>query len=103
MVSVPDLGTPELQGNGRTHSWLLPRNPEVEDFSKSSSRISSSSKVSLAQERCNCFACSGVKPGDKGMDMRGRRRLNKWFAEFQDSNKVIQTEPSEGAERVRAG
>ena len=61
MVSVPDLGTPELHGNGRTHSWLLPRNPEVEDLSKSSI-----SKVSLAQERRTMgFSCSGIKPGDK--------------------------------------
>ena len=73
--SVPTLGTPKLyEGMEQVgisfpaawydQIWLLPRNPEVENLSKSTSRKTSSSKVSLAQERRNVFSRSEVKPGD---------------------------------------
>ena len=55
---------------------------EVEDLSKSSSRISSSSKVSLAQERHNGFSRSGVKPSDNRYATM--RRLSACISRFLD-------------------
>ena len=80
-----------FRANWYDQIWLLPKNPEVENLSKSTSRNTSSSKVSLAEERRNGFSRSEVKPGDNRYGYDKTEKTSRWSAKCQKSAREPQT------------